>query len=178
MEEFIGYRKIPRFSREIIITEKLDGTNGQVYITDAGEILAGSRKRWITPDNDNHGFAKWVEANKEELITGLGPGRHYGEWWGQGINRGYGLKEKRFSLFNLDKWEAERPACCGIVPRIYKGDFTMDAVEAALYLLATLGSIAAPGFMRPEGIVILHKAGGYLFKKTIENDEKPKGVEE
>jgi hypothetical protein len=29
--------------------------------------------------------------------------------------------------------------------------------------------------MRPEGIVVYHKAGGYLFKVTIEKDEQPKG---
>lgn len=29
--------------------------------------------------------------------------------------------------------------------------------------------------MKPEGIVVFHVAGGYLFKKTIEKDEEPKG---
>jgi hypothetical protein len=30
--------------------------------------------------------------------------------------------------------------------------------------------------MNPEGVVIYHTASGQLFKKTIENDEKPKNI--
>jgi len=41
--------------------------------------------------------------------------------------------------------------------------------------LAHVGSIAAPGFMQPEGIVIYHTSGNVLFKKTFENDEVGKG---
>jgi hypothetical protein len=37
------------------------------------------------------------------------------------------------------------------------------------------GSLAAPGFANPEGIVIYHHATKQLFKKTIEKDEKGKG---
>jgi hypothetical protein len=38
------------------------------------------------------------------------------------------------------------------------------------------GSKAAPGFMKPEGIVAFHVAGNIAFKKTIEKDEEPKGA--
>jgi hypothetical protein len=38
------------------------------------------------------------------------------------------------------------------------------------------GSKAAPGFMKPEGIVVFHVAGNVGFKKTIEKDEEPKGA--
>jgi hypothetical protein len=100
-EEFEAFPKIARLSREIVITEKIDGTNAQIYITktpvgetDASkwELRVGSRSRWITPEDDNHGFAKWVFMHMEELIEGLGEGRHYGEWWGSGVQRGYGGK--------------------------------------------------------------------------------------
>ena len=101
--EFTEFPKMARLSREVIVTEKIDGTNAQVCIGEDGSMLAGSRTRWITPQDDNHGFAAWVEAHREELLT-LGPGRHFGEWWGSGIQRGYGLKEKRFSLFNARRW--------------------------------------------------------------------------
>jgi hypothetical protein len=43
-----------------------------------------------------------------------------------------------------------------------------------LNFLKEVGSMAAHGFMNPEGIIIYHIAGGYYFKKTIENDEKGK----
>jgi len=173
--EFTPFPKMPRLSREVIVTEKLDGTNAQVCITEDGEIFTGSRTRWITPQDDNYGFAKWVEANREELLQ-LGPGRHFGEWWGAGIQRRYGLSEKRFSLFNVGRWSDERPTCCHVVPLLYRGDFDTSAIKDALSLLALHGSAAAPGFMDPEGVVVFHVAGNIGFKKTIKKDEQPKGL--
>jgi len=175
MSDFVAFPKIPRLSREIIITEKIDGTNAQVYVTEHGDIFAGSRTRYITTSEDNHGFAAFVEGNKGELAR-LGPGHHFGEWWGKGINRGYGLNHKRFSLFNLKKWSdnAIRPGCCSVVPKLYQGPFEMTVIEYILEDLRLNGSVAVPGYMRPEGIVIYHTAGNFLFKKTIENDEKGK----
>jgi len=177
MEDFISFPKIPRLSRNIVITEKIDGTNAQILVTPDESIFAGSRKVWITPEKDNFGFAAWVEANKQELLK-LGPGRHFGEWWGSGIQRGYGLKEKRFSLFNIKKWadNSKRPKCCYVVPLIYTGPFDTDHINDVIAELAYFGSFAAPGFMRPEGIVIFHSAGSYLFKKTVLNDEKGKEI--
>lgn len=175
LETFQDFPKIPRISRDCIITEKLDGTNAQVVVLEDGRVLAGSRNRFITPEADNYGFAKWVKQHEDELRT-LGPGRHYGEWWGNGINRNYGLKEKRFSLFNVSRWADARPPCCDVVPTLYKGPFYQAAWEYELGRLTEKGSFAAPGFMKPEGIVIFHIHSGYLFKKTIEHDEMPKGM--
>lgn len=83
--EFQGFPKMARLSREVIISEKLDGTNAQILITEDGEMLVGSQTRWITPEDDNYGFARWAEENRAELLCKLGHGRHFGEWWGQGI---------------------------------------------------------------------------------------------
>ena len=175
--DFTGFNKIPRLSREIIITEKIDGTNAQIFIGEDGEFLTGSRTRWITPDNDNYGFSRWAHDHKEELMQ-LGPGRHFGEWWGNGIQRGYGLPkgEKCFSLFNVSKWGESRPACCHVVPVLWQGQFNTVMVDMVLVDLKTDGSKAAPGFMRPEGIIIFHTAGNLMFKKTIEKDEQSKGA--
>lgn len=178
MNDFQGFPKIARLSRECIITEKIDGTNAQIYITDDLQFFVGSRTRWITPTDDNHGFARWAQENRDELMK-LGPGRHFGEWWGSGIQRGYGLVkgEKRFSLFNVDRWadDAVRPKCCHIVPILDRGIFSTVSADLALSKLITNGSFAAPGFMNPEGIVVYHIAGNIGFKKTIKNDESPKG---
>jgi hypothetical protein len=201
--EFEKFSKIPRLSRDCVITEKIDGTNGQIYIPSEEDLLkegplvqklrsnplpflVGSRNRWIQPTNDNYGFAKWAYENAEELLK-LGLGRHFGEWWGPGIQRRYGVAEKRFSLFNTKRWrrdevpklekgESVLPDCCHVVPVLYEGPFTTDIVDITLTNLKANGSAASPGFMRPEGIVIYHKGGGYLFKKTIEGDEVPKGA--
>lgn len=174
--EFKPFRKIPRLSRDVVITEKIDGTNAHVFISeDLKTVLAGSRNRYVTPGKatDNYGFAAWVEEHKEELLK-LGPGRHYGEWYGKGINRGYGLEEKRFALFN-PKWTEERPSCTEVVPVLYNGLFTTDAVDAVLEQVKKFGSMAAPGFMDPEGIVIFHTASGQYFKKTVIRDQTYKG---
>ena len=66
--EFQEFPKIARLTRECTITEKIDGTNASIYIGENGEFLVGSRSRWITPEEDNYGFAKWALANKEELL--------------------------------------------------------------------------------------------------------------
>jgi len=202
MEElpFKKWPKIHRFNREIIVTEKIDGTNGIIFIEhledfhvlpqeipdtailvtilkDSYVIHAGSRKRWLTEKADNYGFFKWVKENRQDLIK-LGPGYHYGEWWGSGIQRGYGCKkgEKHFYLFNTSKWgnQEERPSCCGCVPVLYQGPLDQARINASLLDLQQNGSSIKP-FMNPEGIVVFHTAGNLCFKITLENDEKPKG---
>ena len=194
--DFQEFPKMARLAREIIVSEKIDGTNAQVCIADDGTLLAGSRTRWITPADDNHGFAAWVQAHRDELLT-LGPGRHFGEWWGAGIQRRYGLGEKRFSLFNVQRWALHGteprtyptadprvsrtqdvlPPCCGVVPVLYRGPFDTARIDDILLSMAVGGSVAAPGFMQPEGVVVFHTAGNMGFKKTIEKDEIPKDAQ-
>jgi len=174
--EFQEFPKMARLSRECIVTEKLDGTNAQICIGEDGEFLVGSRTRWITPEQDNHGFAKWAYEHKDELML-LGPGRHFGEWWGQGIQRGYNMPQKRFSLFNTSRWTPENvPPCCHIVPELYRGLFDTLVILDLLAKLETSGSLASPGFMKPEGIVCYHVAAGIGFKKTLEKDQVPKSM--
>lgn len=175
MTDFKEWSKIARLNRDIVVTEKIDGTNGCIYNGADGEFLVGSRTRWISPEQDNYGFAKWAHENKEELQK-LGEGYHYGEWWGSGIQRGYGLTkgEKRFSLFNVARWDNdERPKCCHVVPTLYIGIFDQNKIIECMEELRKTGSKATP-FMNPEGIVVYHTASRTLFKATLENDEKHK----
>jgi hypothetical protein len=177
LSEFEEFPKIARLRRTVFVSEKIDGTNAQIVITDDGVIRAGSRKRWITSEDDNFGFARWVEQNRRDLMA-LGPGRHFGEWWGQGIQRGYGLTEKRFSLFNTKRWGHEdvRPSCCHVVPELFVHEDIALAVESSLERLRTEGSFAAPGFMEPEGIVVYMAQANQMFKVTLKNDGVPKGL--
>lgn len=195
--EFQEFPKMARLSRPCIVTEKIDGTNAQIWIApDGDQLLVGSRTRWITTKEDNYGFAGWVQAHEDE-IRKLGPGRHFGEWWGQGIQRGYGLKEKRLSLFNVSRWclfgqepkttihpdpkvppktQDILPECIGLVPTLWEGEFRTISVCSSLAALESHGSLAAPGFMDPEGVVVFHVAAGIGFKKTIKGDEVPKSL--
>lgn len=176
MSEFPEFPKIPRLARECTITEKLDGTNALVRVHEDGECVAvGSRTRWLTIDDDNYGFASWCDDNLEELRK-LGPGDHYGEWWGSGIQKRYANQPKTFSLFNTHRWNAEnKPACCSVVPVLYQGIFSDQATSYAMDKLSMSGSAASPGCMRPEGIIIWHTAAQIYFKKTFDKDEEWKG---
>lgn len=170
--EFAGFPKMARYSSEVLVSEKIDGTNAQILIGENGEFKTGSRNRWITPEDDNAGFSRWAHEHKDELLT-LGPGRHFGEWWGSGIGRKYGLTggDKRFSLFNVLRWEDQRPACCGVVPVLWRGLLDNLNTDEIMNQLLITGSIAAPGFPRPEGIVVFHTAALIGFKKTFDFDK-------
>ena len=48
MHQFEAFAKIPRFFRDVTISEKIDGTNAQVFVSEDGTVMAGSRSRWIT----------------------------------------------------------------------------------------------------------------------------------
>jgi RNA ligase len=199
---FVPFPKMARLVRACFISEKIDGTNAQVFIIDpentdgetwewclqtapvakVGELFvyAGSRSRWITPGKltDNFGFAAWVYENATDLVKALGEGRHYGEWYGKGIQRGYGLDEKRFALFNARSAALEASAAIVAVPQLYtvpclyEGPFSTAAVDEAMAMLYAHGSYAAPGFMKPEGVVVYHKAAGIGFKQTYDDNHK------
>jgi hypothetical protein len=104
---FNPFPKIARLAKTTMwITEKIDGTNASIYIDPVFSVVqAASRNRWITPDSDNMGFARWVEENRDILQDTLGPGHHFGEWAGPGIQKNrHGLTEKTFFLFNVGRW--------------------------------------------------------------------------
>lgn len=166
LEKFESFPSIKRLTRGCIITEKIDGTNAQICFDVDGTMRVGSRNRWITPADDNFGFASWCVLNEQELRK-LGTGRHYGEWYGAGIQRRYGLTTKRLALFRQPK---DLPACCEVVPTLYTGDFSTEVVDQWMEKLRRDGSVAVPGFMQPEGVVMFHTQTRSVFKKTLDGD--------
>lgn len=207
MIEFKEWPKIPRLFRECMITEKIDGTNAGVIIEKLPKdapllhlwndrkaiavvlhedrlylVGAQARNGLITLQDDNHGFASWVGKNAADLVRILGEGTHMGEWWGHGINRGYGLPkgENYFSLFNVARWDplyddATWPKGLSIVPVLYEGMFSTGAVRATVDSLKKNGSLARGGYDKPEGVVVFHAAAEEMFKVTCERDEEWKG---
>jgi hypothetical protein len=175
---FESFPKIPRYKGVgVVITEKIDGTSAQVYIDDEGNLWVGSRSRWITPQDDNYGFARFV-LDHEEQCRQLGPGRHFGEWWGCGIQRGYNEREKIFSLFNIHRADdvSETTGCDRIrtVPVLYEGPFTDFIVAETMRTLAENGSVASPKYVRPEGIVIYFPSARTRFKWAFDDAHKGK----
>jgi hypothetical protein len=202
LTEFQPWPKIPRLHRQITVTEKIDGTNAAVVVRPlpfewdlpgvlrdhetmtvvGGEpfaVAAQSRNRWCVPTDDNAGFARWVFDNANGLARTLGAGRWFGEWWGQGIQRGYGMDRKVFSLFNpfTTFTGLDIPEGLDVVPLMATAPtFDSSVIEDAIDWLARGGSFAAPGFMKPEGVIVRHSASGQSFKRTIEKDGEPKGA--
>jgi len=217
MSNFEPFPKVPRLNRKVVITEKIDGTNASVWITNSDEldhpdpsvvsivdtntgpmmIRAGSRKRFVTPNSadnkqaDNFGFAAWVRDNAEELVK-LGEGVHYGEWWSKGIQRGYGLNHRRFSLFNTARWanvhnnnngkgmystkQQLAPECCHVVPTLGNAStITAPYIKVLYEDLENTGSVAT-GYngAKAEGIMLYHTAANQMFKMTYEYDETGK----
>lgn len=173
-------QRVENVKNKEIYTEKIDGTNACIVILNADantvvedyvlyqdqdvKIFAQSRSKLIKVGDDNFGFAGWVKEHAEELKS-LGEGYHYGEWWGQGIQRGYGLDHKKFSLFNTKRWNPQnpnKPNCCDVVPII-----EANSLEEAAAFLIKNGSLAAPGYFPIEGVVIYNYATDTLLKHII-----------
>ncbi len=212
--EFVGHPKTKRFFRDIVVTEKLDGTNACVileplydnenprvqvddFLLDFGimdeatqkringgigiyhykgtDFIVGaqSRNRLITPAQDNAGFAKWVVNNIVTLIEDLGPGRHMGEWYGQGIQRNYGLDHKRFALFNTHRYSKTEFTTPNLstVPVLYHGPLSELGIKATAAELRMFGSQAVEGFMNPEGVCVYHEQARQIFKYTPDHNE-------
>lgn len=198
--EFEPWPSINRLNKDAIYTEKIDGTNSAVvvapYTTDTDKskavdvvsidgdlygIWAQSRKRFITPGDDNFAFALWVYNNAPALVRTLGVGRHFGEWWGSGIQGGYGLPkgERRFSLFNVKRWEMQLTHKHGhkdlkelyMVPVLDRSVFSTVRARELVEELREHGSFASPGFMKPEGVVVFHTASQTPYKTFLENDD-------
>lgn len=200
--EFQSWPKTPRLFRDIVITEKVDGSNSAIIIKeyehdDEGGTIAQvnvdgklysvgaqSRNRLIFPGKttDNHGFARFVEENAEKLVELLGEGRHYGEWWGKGVQGRYHAQFKGFLLFNTEKhdglytWFHDTSIGDVLVeamPVLYKGPYSEQKIRETLSELSTNGSVISP-FDPAEGIVVFHTQSRKVYKVTLDNNDKGK----
>lgn len=165
--EFEAWPKIPRHKgANVIISEKIDGTNSAIIIRDGVVVGCQSRNRLITPENDNFGFARWVSENGDEL-AGLGDGRHFGEWAGPGIQKNpHGFSSKKFMLFNTSRWAEDKPPCCDVVSVLYSGEIGHDTVGDVMSELRA--SSLAAGY-KAEGVIIYYVNTRTFEKATFDN---------
>lgn len=204
--DFHHYPKTPRLDKmRWDITEKIDGTNGAICffpltdgMTEEGAeaagaaytfdllhdappvaMFVGSRNRWLKPGKytDNFGFAGWAREHWGDLYRTLGYGRHVGEWWGLGIQRGYGQDTKRFSLFDRRRYhwlsaaDEGHDVLVSIVPSLGGGDSLSDIYASALRAEADLkhGSLIHRG-TPAEGFVLT--IGEQRWKHIINETDK------
>ena len=84
---------------------KLHGTNAGIRIDlNTGEVKVMKRTGFITPENDNFGFAAWVESIKSEFAGLLDDSDHqsleiWGEWVGPGVQKGVALTQLPHKVF-------------------------------------------------------------------------------
>lgn len=159
VDRFNNDRSLGRVAVEGTPVTVLAASKGKVY-----ELMAVTKNRFLNPEIDSQGFAAWVWEHADELVR-LGPGRHVGRWWGQGINRGYGLEERRFSLVNYERWSGtEKPSCVHVVPMLYKGPFSTESIADVADALRSEGSFASPGYDNPLGLIVYHHKLNNMFK--------------
>lgn len=105
-QEFYDTKAVVNYGAKI----KLHGTNAAVRITPDREVVAQSRSRDITPENDNAGFAKWVHDKAAEwatckAVSGMRTDViFFGEWAGKGIQKTDAvtkLDQKYFFVFAI-----------------------------------------------------------------------------
>ena len=100
-----SYQHVERLGRDEVdgilngtcsIQTKIDGSNGVLWLQD-GELRAGSRRKEVSIDNDNHGFAASVlnDQRYKKYLTDH-PNRYlYGEW----------LVPHTIKYYNDDAWK-------------------------------------------------------------------------
>lgn len=91
MTDFKKYMHLERFGTAEVegiefgktyVFPKLDGTNGSIWLSDDGEVIAGSRNRDLSQGDDNAGFYEWVKAqsNIAQYLRKHPDHTLYGEW--------------------------------------------------------------------------------------------------
>ena len=168
--DFEAWPKIPReVLGDVMITEKMDGTNACVIIQDGEIVGVQSRKRMLNlgKDSDNYGFAQHVFDNQEKFLA-LGEGRHYGEWAGLGIQgTPHCIPDKRFFLFNARRWGAHNtpPEGIYVVALLYQGQYSASLVDTVMNTLKT--SSESQGY-KAEGCIVFFPRINAMEKHTFE----------
>lgn len=101
---------------------KLHGTNAAIQFHAGGTVVAQSRSRIITPEDDNMGFATWVS---EQTWTTPGSCTVFGEWFGRGIMKGTSASAvdgRHFAAFGVYLHETEKWLCAPeAIQEVYPG---------------------------------------------------------
>jgi hypothetical protein len=143
-------------------------------------VWVQNRQRIVTPDQrDAQGVAAWAAAHAGALAETLGPGIHFGEWWGYKICRGYGLPagDRRFSLFNTARWryiDGTQVPSLYTVPVLWEGPLAdnFNTVTDQMDKLMAEGSSAVPGYRHPEGVMLYHGSADVMMKHIFQGEAR------
>jgi hypothetical protein len=143
-------------------------------------VWVQNRERMVTPDQrDVQGVAAWVKAHAGAIAETLGPGIHFGEWWGYKICRGYGLPagDRRFSLFNTARWgfiDGTQVPSLYTVPVLWEGPLedNWNTVREQMDKLHEQGSSAVPGYRYPAGVLLYHASADAMMRHVFKGEER------
>lgn len=143
---------------------KLHGACAAYSIDGDGTLTVYSRTAVITPENDFCGFARYIESNRERLISLHQPGTTlivYGEWAGQGIQKGVAVSQ-------VDKFFAVFAARIAKSEDLEHEEFITDPEELLTYVQDVPGCYVLPWFNNAEEFVVPWEADSDSFTPTIE----------
>lgn len=114
---FVKYQHLERLGTDAVdgievgityVFPKLDGTNAQLW-WEEGQLMAGSRNRVLSLDNDNAGFYNWAVTQKNlvELVKAHPTRNFYGEWLVPHSLKTYRDDAWR-KLYVFDIWDREQ----------------------------------------------------------------------
>ena len=176
---------------EVYVFPKIDGTNASVWLNEDGTIGTGSRKRIVTVESDNQGFANHVQdrlnLRKFNCIFEQYPNwRLYGEWLVRHTLRTYRTTAWR-KFYVFDVHDGERFLTPGEYSLVLEDagldvipvqvtvtnptqEWLLKQLEANTYLIKTGDGIG-------EGIVLkrydfVNKYGRTTWAKVVRNEFK------
>jgi hypothetical protein len=181
------------------LTTKLDGTNASVWADEDGRMHYGSRKREISVEDDNAGFAAWMKSDDDESILLIrfcqaNPNFIvYGEW---GVGKVGAIKKytkeakNRLWIFDIYNRETERYLTWDELEATL---IMYDLIDYRVKLLATLTNPTLDDIIKVasentfllegadtlgEGVVIrrdnyVNPYGRYAVAKFVREDFRP-----
>ena len=128
------YHGVPYPKLRYFATVKLHGTNAGIRLLEDGTLVAQSRSRDLTPEDDNAGFAAFVVEHAElirKFLFNNKPGVVFGEWCGGNIQKGVALNQlqKQFVVFAATDWSEEPQLVPFLTFFVVRADGTHDLVE-------------------------------------------------
>jgi len=148
-------------------TVKLHGSNGGVSYQNRN-LVTLSRKNIITPQKDNAGFANFVDKNKEiikDFMIGISTQYKvhtdknyisiYGEWAGQGIQKGVGISliPKSWFIFGvkITPLDEDLPAYWVDIDFVIDGKLFLEYTPARIYNIKNFKQFTVTvDFEKPE----------------------------
>lgn len=172
------------------VTEKIDGTNIRVMLSETGEVSFGGRSNTAQIPGDllqhlHRTFTQekmttlWIDGTQTQVVL-------YGEGYGPGIQKGGGLyrSDKSFILFDVlvgGKWWLEREAVSDVAAKLgieavpYLGRMTIEEIVERVRtpFASMIGKATAEGIVARPIETLFDRRGERVIIKLKTRDLAP-----